>query len=260
VVMQFGYIVVPPNHARVIQLFGVYVGTIRTTGFYFGNPLYSVTRVSLRTRTFETGQQLTDAVQDPTTGKVLVPAKQSRHPSKVNDRDGTPIEVAAVVVWKVVQPQEAIFNVENYEEFVAIQSEAALRNLVSQYPYDGVADERSLRSHSGEVGEELKRELQERFGKAGVEVTEARLSYLAYAPEIAAAMLQRQQAGATIAARKLVVEAAVSMVEHALDELSKRNVLELDPERKAAMVSNLLVVLCGHGSPQPVLNTGTLYN
>jgi regulator of protease activity HflC (stomatin/prohibitin superfamily) len=259
-VMQFGFIVNPPNYARVVQLFGTYQGTIRETGFYYGNPFYSVTKVSLRTRTFETGQQTTEAVKDPTSGKVLVPATHTRQPSKVNDRDGTPIEVAAVVVWKVVQPHEAVFNVDNYQEFVSIQSEAALRNLISQYPYDGHGDERSLRGHSMEVGNELKRELHERFASAGVEVTEARISYLAYAPEIAAAMLQRQQAGAMIAARKLVVEAAVSMVEHALDELSKRSVVELDAERKAAMVSNLLVVLCGHGSPQPVVNTGTLYN
>lgn len=256
----FGFIVNGPNQSRVVQLFGEYLGTLRETGFFYGNPLYWRTRVSLRVRTFETGLNSTEGVKDPTTGKVLVPASHSRKPSKVNDRDGTPIEIAAVVVWKVINSAEAVFQVDNYEDFVKIQSEAALRNLASRYSYDGHGDERSLRGNTSEIGEELKGELHERLHIAGVEVLEARISYLAYATEIASAMLQRQQAAAMIGARKLIVEAAVSMVEHALEELSKRQVVELDPERKAAMVSNLMVVLCGHGNPQPVVNTGTLHN
>lgn len=256
----FGFIVNGPNMSRVVQLFGTYVGTVREVGFFYGNPFYWRTRVSLRVRTFETGQTGTEEVRDPTSGKVLVPAKHSRVPSKVNDRDGTPIEIAAVVVWKVVNSAEAVFQVDNYEEFVKVQSEAALRNLASQYPYDGHGEERSLRGNTAQIGEELSRELHERLHIAGVEVLESRISYLAYAPEIAAAMLQRQQASAMIAARQQIVDAAVGMVEHALIEMGKRNVIELDAERKAAMVSNLMVVLCGHSNPQPVLNTGTLYN
>jgi regulator of protease activity HflC (stomatin/prohibitin superfamily) len=260
IVMLFGFIVNGPNQARVVQLFGNYVGTLRDVGFFYGNPFYTRTRVSLRVRTFETGQTGTSEVRDPTTGKVLTPASHTRVPSKVNDREGTPIEIAAVVVWKVTNSAEAVFQVDNYEEFVKVQSEAALRNLASQHVYDGDGDARSLRGHTAEVGEELRRELHERLHAAGVEVLEARISYLAYAPEIASAMLQRQQAAAMIAARRQIVDAAVGMVEHALDELAKRQVVELDAERKAAMVSNLMVVLCGHHNPQPVLNTGTLYN
>lgn len=259
-VMLFGFIVNGPNQSRVVQLFGSYVGTLRDVGFFYGNPFYYSTRVSLRVRTFETGQTGTSEVKNPTTGQVITPASHSRVPSKVNDREGTPIEIAAVVVWKVVNSAEAVFQVDNYEEFVKVQSEAALRNLASQHVYDGDGDARSLRGHTTEVGEELRRELLERLHNAGVEVLEARISYLAYAPEIASAMLQRQQAAAMIAARRQIVDAAVGMVEHALDELAKRQVVELDAERKVAMVSNLMVVLCGHHNPQPVLNTGTLYN
>jgi regulator of protease activity HflC (stomatin/prohibitin superfamily) len=258
-IMPLGFIVNSPNQSRVVQLFGAYVGTVRDTGFFYGSPLYWRRRVSLRVRTFETGSSRTEDVKDAN-GMVVARGSEHRQPSKVNDRDGTPIEVAAVVVWKVVNPTEAIFQVDAYEGFVKVQSEAALRNLASRYPYDGHGEERSLRGNTAEIGEELKRELHERLHIAGVEVLEARISYLAYAAEIAAAMLQRQQAGAIIAARQLIVEAAVSMVEHALDELGKRNVVELDTERRAAMVSNLMVVLCGHSNPQPVLNTGTLYN
>ncbi len=258
-VLPLGFIVNGPNQSRVVLLFGAYVGTVREPGFFYGSPFYWRTRVSLRVRTFETGMSGTDEVKDAT-GKVVMPATHSRKPSKVNDRDGTPIEIAAVVVWKVVNSAEAAFQVDRYEEFVKIQSEAALRNLASQYSYDGHGEERSLRGNTTLVGEELKRELHERFHQAGVEVLEARISYLAYAQEIAAAMLQRQQASAMIAARALIVDAAVGMVEHALEELSKRHVIDLDPERKAAMVTNLMVVLCGHSNPQPVLNTGTLYN
>ncbi len=256
----FGYIVNPPNQVRVVQLFGTYVGTVRETGFYYGNPFYMRTCVSLRARTFETGMTGSDEVKDPTTGKVLVAANHERKPSKVNDRDGTPIDIAAVVVWQVVNAADALFEVDSYEDFIKIQSEAALRNLASQYSYDGHGEERSLRASTAHIGEELKRELHERLHRAGVEVLEARISYLAYAQEIAAAMLQRQQAAAMIAARRLIVDAAVGMVEHALDELSKRNVIEMDSERKAAMVSNLMVVLCGHSGAHPVINTGTLHN
>lgn len=258
-VSLFGFIVNGPNMSRVVQLFGTYVGTLKEVGFFYGNPFYVTTKVSLRVRTFETGTSKTEEVKDQT-GKVMVPKSERRHPSKVNDLNGTPIEVAAVVVWKVINPTEAVFQVDEYEDFVRVQSEAALRNLVSRYPYDGREDERNLRGNTEEVGAELTRELHERLHIAGVEVIESRISYLAYAAEIAAVMLQRQQAAAVIAARAQIVDAAVSMVEHALDELNKRNVVELDPERRAAMVSNLMVVLCGHQSAQPVLNTGTLYN
>lgn len=259
-VLWFGFIVNSPNQSRVIQLFGDYVGTLRETGFYYGNPFYYRTRVSKRVRTFETGVQKTEEVKDQT-GKVLTPASSSRRPLKVNDKDGTPIEISAVVVWQVINSAEAVFQVDDYEDFVEIQADAALRGMASRYRYDAPNDDsHSLRGHIDEIAGELKRELQERMKQAGVQVLEARISYLAYAPEIASAMLQRQQADATIAARSLIVEAAVSMVEHALDELSKRHVVELDPERRAAMVSNLMVVLCGHQSPQPVVNAGTLYN
>lgn len=257
----FGFIVNSPNHARVVQLFGEYIGTFSDVGFYWGNPFYVTTKISLRTRTFETGVTQTEEVKDPTSGKVLSPATQSRRPSKVNDRDGTPIEIAAVVVWKVVSPANAAFTVDDYEGYIHIQSESALRNLASRYRYDGTdTDEFSLRGHIDEVAAQLKAEVEQRVQQAGVEIVEARISYLAYAPEIAAAMLQRQQAGAVIAARRLIVDGAVGMVEHAMDELSKKGVVQLDADRKAAMVCNLLVVLCGHVTPQPVLNTGSMHN
>lgn len=256
----FGFIVNGPNQGRVVQLFGKYVGTVREVGFFYGNPFYWRTRVSLRVRTFETGMTKTEEQKDAT-GRVIAPATQRRQPLKVNDADGTPIEIAAVVVWKVVNAAGAVFNVDNYEEFVQTQADAALRSLASRYHYDAPGTEaHSLRGHVEEVAAQLKRDLQERMMQAGAEILEARISYLAYAPEIAAAMLQRQQAGAIVAARAQIVNGAVGIVEHALEMLQQRNVLELDSERRAAMVSNLLVVLCGHTSPQPVLNTGTLYN
>jgi regulator of protease activity HflC (stomatin/prohibitin superfamily) len=256
----FGFIVNGPNQSRVVQLFGKYIGTLRETGFFYGNPFYWRTRVSLRVRTFETGVSKTEETKDQM-GRVVAPATSHREPIKVNDKDGTPIEIGAVVVWKVISPSEAVFHVDNYEEFVRIQADAALRNLTSRYSYDAPeADSHSLRGHIEEVAGQLKHDLQERMRQAGVEVLEARISYLAYAREIAAAMLQRQQAGAIIAARAQIVAGAVGMVEHALEMLAERHVVELDPERRAAMVSNLLVVLCGHTVPQPVLNTGTLYN
>jgi regulator of protease activity HflC (stomatin/prohibitin superfamily) len=255
-----GFIINSPNQAKVVQLFGRYVGTMTEVGFFWGNPFYWRQTVSLRVQTFETGVQKSPEVKDAA-GKVLKEASSRRMPSKVNDKDGTPIEVAAVVTFQVVHPAEAVFNVDDYEEFIHVQSDAALRNLVSQYRYDGRdGDEFSLREHIDQVADKLKAELQQRMNVAGIEVTGAQISYLAYAPEIASAMLQRQQAGAIIAARQLIVQGAVGMVEHALEELTKKQIVDLDPERKAAMVSNLLVVLCGHTAPQPILNTGTLHN
>ena len=255
-----GFIVNGPNQARVVQLFGTYVGTIRETGFFYGNPFYWRTRVSLRVRTFETGMTQTEEKKDAH-GTVLAAATQKRQPVKVNDADGTPIEIAAVVVWRVVNAAGAVFNVDQYEAFVHLQADAALRNLASRYKYDAPeTDSHSLRGHIEQVAGQLRLDIQERMVQSGVEVLEARISYLAYAPEIAAAMLQRQQAGAIVAARAQIVAGAVGIVEHALEMLQERQVIELDGERRAAMVSNLLVVLCGHNVPQPILNTGTLYN
>lgn len=231
-----GLFMVQPNQGVVLQLFGKYVGTVRKPGLQWANPFFSKRHVSVRVRNFETGRL------------------------KVNDRDGNPVEIASVVVWKVVDTAEASFQVDDYENYVHVQSEAALRNLTTSYPYDSHEEsEISLRGHTATVAEHLKKEIQERLSVAGVEVIEARISHLAYAPEIAAAMLQRQQAGAIIAARQRIVEGAVGMVEMALEMLSQKKVLELDEERRAAMVSNLLVVLCGERGTQPVVNTGTLY-
>lgn len=258
--LPFGFIVNGPNQARVVQLFGRYVGTLKRVGFFWGNPFYWRSRVSLRVQTFETGVQKTSDLKDAT-GKVLQEGTTRRMPTKVNDKDGTPIEIAAVVTFRVTNPAEAVFSVDDYEDYIHVQSEAALRTLASHYRYDAPeGDEFSLRGHIDEVAKKLKGELQTRMTQAGIEILDAQISYLAYAPEIASMMLQRQQAGATIAARQLIIEAAVGMVEHALDELAKREVVQLDAERKAAMVSNLLVVLCSHSQAQPVLNTGTLYN
>jgi len=213
---------VQPNQGVVLQLFGHYVGTERTPGLRWANPFYAKKRVSLRTRNFETSQL------------------------KVNDHDGNPIEFAAVVVWNVVDTAEAVFHVDNYENYVKVQSEAALRNLATSYPYDAHEDNvKSLRGNTAEVAAHLRDEIQERLAVAGVEVKEARISHLAYAPEIAASMLQRQQASAIVAARQRIVEGAVGMVEMALERLAEKGTVHLDEERKAAMVSNLLVVLCG---------------
>ncbi len=234
-ILMGGLFTVAPNEARVLQLFGSYVGTVRDTGLRYANPLYSKRRISVRVRNFETER------------------------SKVNDTDGNPIEIAAVVVWKVADTAEASFEVDDYVNFVHVQSESAVRNLATRYPYDTQEEGQiSLRGDTEEIADQLKTEIQGRLGKAGVEVLEARITHLAYAPEIASAMLQRQQAGAIIAARSQIVEGAVSMVEMALEGLSTRGIVELDEERKAAMVSNLLVVLCGDKATQPVLNTDTL--
>ena len=232
-----GLFVVNPNEAKVLQLFGKYVGTARQPGLRFANPFYTKRRVSLRVRNFESAQL------------------------KVNDLDGNPIEIAAVVVWKVVDTAEAIFEVDDYENYVHVQSESALRNMATSYPYDAHDEAQlSLRGHTQAIADHLRKEIQERLSKAGVEVIEARISHLAYASEIAAAMLQRQQAGAIIAARQRIVDGAVGMVEMALDRLARNNVVELDEERKAAMVSNLLVVLCSERSTQPIVNAGTLHH
>ncbi len=231
-----GLFKVNPNEAKVLQLFGKYKGTAKEQGLRWANPFYTKKKVSLRIRNFESSHL------------------------KVNDIDGNPIEIAAVVVWKVFETAEAVFEVDDYEHYVKVQSESALRNLATSYAYDAHDDaQASLRGHTGAVADHLKREINERLSKAGVEVIEARISHLAYAPEIAAAMLQRQQAGAIIAARQRIVEGAVGMVEMALDMLSKKSIVQLDEERKAAMVSNLLVVLCGDRNTQPVINTGTIY-
>lgn len=231
-----GLFVVDPNDARVLQLFGRYVGTVKMAGLRWANPFCSTRRISLRVRSFETERL------------------------KVNDLDGSPIEIGAVVVWRVLDTAQACFHVDNYEQFVRVQAEAALRNLATCHPYDAHDDGReSLRGSAGAIAEHLKQEIQERLAQAGVEVVEARIAHLAYAPEIAHAMLQRQQAAAIIAARTRIVEGAVGMVEMALRMLSHQKIVELDEERKAQMVSNLLVVLCGERSTQPVVNAGTLY-
>ena len=255
----FGFIVINPNEARVIQLFGEYVGTAKETGFFHANPFYRRRRVSLRVQTFETGVSETAETKDAA-GNVTRAGSKHRQPSKVNDRDGTPIEIAAVVVYRVVNAAESVFQVDDCLSYVHIQSDAALRNLASQYSYDNPDDEtHSLRGHVVEVAERLRHEIQERVKQAGVEVLEARLSTLAYATEIAGVMLQRQQATALIAARQKIVEGAVGMVHHALEMLAEKNMVPLDDDRKAAMVSNLLVVLCSHSAASPVINAGTIY-
>jgi regulator of protease activity HflC (stomatin/prohibitin superfamily) len=236
-----GLIAVAPNEARVIQLFGHYVGTVHRDGLWWVNPFTTKRKVSVRVRNFDCDKL------------------------KVNDRLGNPIEIGAVVVWKVVDTAEAVFEVDDFENYVEVQSEAALRNLATRYPYDTFGEDEhehevALRSHPQQIANELKIEVQERLAKAGVEVIEARISHLAYAQEIASAMLQRQQADAIIAARRKIVDGAVGMVEMALADLSRKQVLVLDEERKAAMVSNLLVVLCSSNNVQPVVNAGSLYS
>ena len=231
-----GFFVVGPNEAQVLQLFGDYAGTAKVAGLRWANPFYTRKKISQRVRNFESSHL------------------------KVNDAEGNPIEIAAVVVWRVIETAEAVFEVDDYENYVRVQSEAALRNAATSYPYDtheeGVV---SLRGSTAVVADHLKQEVQQRLQKAGVEAIEARISHLAYAPEIAASMLQRQQAGAIIAARQRIVEGAVGMVEMALQMLSHKEIVHLDEERKAAMVSNLLVVLCGERAAQPILNTGTIH-
>ena len=237
-----GLFAVAPNQGKVLQLFGRYVGTVRDAGLWFANPLYLKTKVSLRVRNFESAKL------------------------KVNDHDGVPVEIAAIVVWRVIDTAEAVFEVEDYKNFVTVQSESALRNLATQYAYDPhtydaqTGSQLSLRANIEEVAAQLQKEIQARLAKAGVEVMEARISHLAYAQEIAAAMLRRQQASAVVAARAKIVEGAVGMVEMALEMIAAKNMVALDEERKAAMVSNLLVVLCGEHDARPVVNAGTIYH
>lgn len=258
-VMLGGFQAVAPNEARVLLLFGKYQGTLKQEGFFWVNPFFTKTKISLRVRNFETGQQSSPEVKSAD-GHVLQAAKVTRRQTKVNDRDGNPIEISAVVVWKVVNTAEAVFEVDDYEDYAHLQSESALRNLASHYPYDSSDDELSLRRSTSEISDKLKAEIEERLHKAGVEVLEARINHLAYAPEIAAAMLQRQQAQAVVAARSKIVEGAVSMVEMALEQLAHRQVVELTAERRAALVSSLLVVLCSDRHVQPVLNTGSIHD
>jgi regulator of protease activity HflC (stomatin/prohibitin superfamily) len=231
-----GLYMVEPNQAAVLSLFGKYVGTVKDNGLRWNNPFFTKKKVSQRVRNFESGKL------------------------KVNELDGSPIEIAAVIVWQVVDSAEAVYNVDDYESFVHIQSESALRAMATSYPYDQHEEGQfALRSHAAEISQHLEKELSERLADAGVQVLNARISHLAYAPEIAHAMLQRQQANAIIAARTRIVAGAVGMVEMALAELQKNGVVQLDEERKAQMVSNLLVVLCGDRATQPVVNAGTLY-
>ncbi|HXG56268.1 MAG TPA: SPFH domain-containing protein [Vicinamibacterales bacterium] len=234
--LMAGLFVVNPNEAKVLQLFGAYAGTVKNPGLRWANPFYTKKRVSQRVRNFESAKL------------------------KVNDNEGNPIEIASVVVWRVVDTAEAVFEVDDYNNYVKVQTESALRNLATSYTCDAHDETTiSLRGTTQVVADHLKKEIQDRLSRAGVEAMEARISHLAYAPEIAHAMLQRQQAGAIIAARQRIVEGAVGMVEMALELLSKRDIVTLDNERKAAMVSNLLVVLCGDRSTQPIINTGTIY-
>ncbi len=235
-ILMGGLFIINPNEAKVLQLFGNYVGTARTPGLRWANPFYSKRNVSVRIRNFESAHL------------------------KVNDRDGNPVEIAAIIVWRVVDTAEAVFQVDNYEDYVRVQSESALRTMTSRYTYDSHDEAQpSLRANPAEILEHLKTEIQERLARAGVEAVDARISHLAYAPEIAQVMLRRQQANAIIAARTRIVEGAVSMVEMALEKLARENIVQLDEDRKATMVSNLMVVLCGEREAQPVINTGSLY-
>ena len=236
IVLWTGLVTVQPNQGKALQLFGKYKGTLKEQGLWWANPFYTKKAVSLRVRNFETTKL------------------------KVNDHNSNPIEIGAVVVWQVTDTAEALFEVDSYEEYVKVQSESALRGLANQYPYDAHEEgQKSLSVNTQDVAEQLKIEIQDRLAKAGVKVLEARVSHLAYSPEIAGVMLRRQQASAVIAARQKIVEGAVGMVEMALELLSKKQIVHLDEERKATMVSNLLVVLCSEQSTQPVVNAGTIY-
>ncbi|MSR40996.1 MAG: SPFH domain-containing protein [Phycisphaerales bacterium] len=254
-----GYFVVGPGDSRAILFFGKYQGTVRSVGFFWVKPFSNTRRVSLRVRTFETGSSVGNDVTNPATGQVLVKGARTRgHPIKVNDRDGNPIEIAAVVVWQVVDTAQALFDVDDYVSFVDIQAESALRNLASQFHYDAPDDHvtPSLRGNTDLIGAKLRDELHQRLAQAGVEVLEARISSLAYAPEIAAVMLRRQQATAVVAARTKIVEGAVGMVEMALSQLEARKIASFSDVDRVRMVSNLLVVLCGETNAQPVVQTG----
>lgn len=267
VLLFAGLFTLQPNEARVLILFGSYKGTVRTSGFHFANPFYarhrgkapSASDGTAGTKAVEVSKRLLGLANLPT--KISLRARNFNSDTlKVNDKRGNPVEIAAVVVWRVANTAQAIFDVEEFESYVAVQAESAIRSVASHYAYDhGEDNEITLRGGGDEVAAEMTRELQARLNIAGVEIEESRLTHLAYAPEIASAMLRRQQAEAVIAARKLIVHGAVSMVEMALTELEDKSVLKLDEERRAAMVSNLLVVLCGTTEAAPVINTGTLY-
>ncbi|PIU19548.1 MAG: band 7 protein [Elusimicrobia bacterium CG08_land_8_20_14_0_20_59_10] len=251
-----GFFALQPNEARVMVLFGDYKGVVRDSGFFWASPLYSRSRGGK----WENANGVTRHVGEETMKMSLRARNFECQKLKVNDKGGNPIEIAAVVVWSVTDAAQALFDVDRYESYVQVQSETAVRHLASSYPYDhGEPGELTLRGGADEVSVKLRQELQERLARAGVTIEDARLTHLAYAPEIAQAMLRRQQAEAVIAAREMLVAGAVGMVEMALKQLSERNVITLDDERKAAMVSNLLVVLCGETDAQPVINTGTLY-
>ncbi len=269
IILMTGFFTLQPNQARVLVLFGAYKGTVRTPGFHWGNPFYS--RGPQSASSFQAriaaakGIAATPAMEQRTLGmnKISLRARTLNGDKlKVNDKRGNPIEIAAVVVWRVEDTAQAMFDVDNYQNYVPIQSESALRHLASLYAYDHSEEdtEITLRSNVDDVSKSLRNELQERLAKAGVMVDEARLTHLAYAPEIAQAMLRRQQAEAVIAARTKIVQGAVSMVDMALKELAEKSVVNLDDERRAAMVSNLMVVLCGESEVHPVVNTGTLYS
>ncbi|MBB3204808.1 regulator of protease activity HflC (stomatin/prohibitin superfamily) [Rhodopirellula rubra] len=253
----FGLMAIAPNDSRVLLLFGDYKGTVKQSGFFWVNPFYSKKRVSLRIRNFETGSTSNPEKKDSAGTVVQQKSRSASRPSKVNDRDGNPIEISAVVVWRVVDTAEALFEVDDYQNFVEVQSEAALRNLATRYPYDSEDHEESLRGSTDVICSRLRDDIQERLHTAGVMVIEARISHLAYAAEIASAMLQRQQAGAVVAARTKIVDGAVGMVDMALDHLKRDNIVELDDQQRATLVSNLLVVLCSDRHTQPVVQAGS---
>lgn len=252
-----GLFAVQPGNARVLLLFGDYRGTVKRSGFFWVNPFYTRQRISLRVRNFETGSTTTPESKSAEGKIITAKGRTAGRASKVNDADGNPIEISAVVVWRVVDTAEAMFEVDDFEHFVEVQSEAALRSLASRYPYDSVDDDAtSLRGDTGQISRRLAEDIQERLIRAGVSILEARISHLAYAPEIAAAMLQRQQAGAVVAARTRIVDGAVGMVDMALAHLKRDNIADLTDDQKAALVSNLLVVLCSDRHTQPVVQTG----
>ena len=285
IVVCFGWIplcglrVLGPQEALVLTLFGKYMGTLKGDGFFWVNPFCSAVNPAARTKLNQSGDVMTKTAVKTAEGQVSVemPSKKlslkimtlNNNRQKINDCLGNPIEIGIAVTWRIVDTAKAVFNVDNYKEYLSLQCDAALRNIVRLYPYDvapnvdttgdGIADDGSLRGSSEVVAGRIRDEIQERVNEAGIEIIESRITYLAYAPEIAAVMLQRQQASAIIDARKMIVDGAVGMVEMALERLSEENVVELDEERKAAMVSNLLVVLCGNRDAQPVVNSGSLY-
>ena len=278
-ILFLGLKILKPQEALVLTLFGKYVGTLKGDGFYFVNPFCTGLNPASTTKLSQSGDVRTSGTinQNGQQVNIEMPTKKlslkimtlNNTRQKINDRLGNPIEIGIAVTWKIVDTAKAVFNVENYKEFLSLQCDAALRNIVRIYPYDvaenvdttgdGVADEGSLRGSSDLVAQRIKEEIQKRVEEAGIEIVESRITYLAYAPEIAAVMLQRQQASAIIDARKMIVDGAVGMVEMALERLSENGVVELDEERKAAMVSNLMVVLCGNHDAQPVVNSGSLY-